>query len=375
MDLASRYDVVILGGGPAGFAAALSLRSSPDLRILVVEAQAPGQQRIGESCPPDVMVPLARLGLAAEFKDAGHAPCPGFASSWGRPGVGYNDFIVNPLGPGWRLDRKAFDRMLAEAATARGVDVAWRTRFRGVEPAAEPGLGHRLHFARTGPATCSIDAAFVIDATGSQAHFARALGIARQIDDKLFARVRFARIAAGDLETEQVMLEATPQGWWYAAALPGNGVVAMMVGEADAVRALGRSDAGYDRILNATSFVGPALATLRLDCMSYRTLPIRSGILGRLEGTDWLAVGDAAASYDPVMAQGIYKALTDGIAGGQAIAAHLEGRGSMDGSYAQRIRDRYRAYLQSRAHLYGLEQRWPESPFWRNRHAIRQGQD
>ena len=48
---------------------------------------------------------------------------PGIASAWGQAELYDNDFIVNPHGPGWHVDRRRFDAMLARAAEESGVEV------------------------------------------------------------------------------------------------------------------------------------------------------------------------------------------------------------------------------------------------------------
>jgi flavin-dependent dehydrogenase len=93
-----------------------------------------------------------------------------------------------------------------------------------------------------------------------------------------------------------------------------------------------------------------------------------SAILSRVAGERWLAVGDAASAYDPLVAQGIVKALCDGEAAADAIAEFLASADEapllayQDGVFA-----RFTDYLRLRRHLYGLERRWPHAPFWRSR--------
>jgi flavin-dependent dehydrogenase len=85
-------------------------------------------------------------------------------------------------------------------------------------------------------------------------------------------------------------------------------------------------------------------------------------------GESWLAVGDAASVQDPVLAQGIVKALSDGEAAGTAIAAGLaQASAAPLLAYQDGVFARFRDALRLRRHLYGLERRWPAAPFWRNR--------
>ncbi len=62
---APAYEVVILGGGPAGCATALALRRRGVSGILIVEAGDYNTIRVGESIPPDTRLLLGRFGRLA----------------------------------------------------------------------------------------------------------------------------------------------------------------------------------------------------------------------------------------------------------------------------------------------------------------------
>ena len=141
----------------------------------------------------------------------------------------------------------------------------------------------------------------------------------------------------------------------------------MMVTEKENVAILREAPhTGFDRQLANTTFIAERLGKLKLKEHQYYTWPIYSGILTVLEGKDWIAIGDAASSYDTVAAHGIYKGISDGIAASEKIITFFNG-GTGAISYSDFIRNRYANYKKNRANVYALEQRWYNSPFWKKR--------
>lgn len=115
------FKVVILDGGPAGCASALSLIAAgvePE-SLLVVKASRFERDRIGKSIPPDTRSLFEALGVLPSFLAEAHEPCYGSASSWGSDELGSNDFLYNPYGNGWHLDRRRFDAWLADEVESR----------------------------------------------------------------------------------------------------------------------------------------------------------------------------------------------------------------------------------------------------------------
>jgi len=94
-----------------------------------------------------------------------------------------------------------------------------------------------------------------------------------------------------------------------------------------------------------------------------------SSRLDRAAGDGWLATGDAASAWDPLSSQGVYRALVGGLGAARALAGYLEGDGGVLGVYADSVEVEHGEYLMTRSSYYGLECRWPRSPFWRRRHA------
>lgn len=362
------HDVVVIGGGVAGSAAALALARA-NARVLVIDAGPSSAPRIGESIPPDTRAVLAELGVWDAFRCEGHAPCFGSASTWGEGELGYNDFVRHPLGHGWHLDRARFDRFLRARAEASGAEVRQHTRWLG--GAALATSGYRLRVADAN-GEHDVDARFVIDATGRRAHFARSRGARRLAHDQLLCSALGFTLPPSAALGEVTLLEAVEYGWWYAARLPDNRAVAAVTVEPSTLRALGlHTVRGFHARLSSAPRLGSFFRGLTPIADAPELCVAASCLLAPPAAQSWAAVGDAAATYDPLSSLGIYKALVDGLRVAPLVTACLAGGG--DGSparaYVQRVAVEFTRYAAHRQRFYALETRFRDAPFWRARRA------
>jgi flavin-dependent dehydrogenase len=93
--------------------------------------------------------------------------------------------------------------------------------------------------------------------------------------------------------------------------------------------------------------------------------------LDPVTGTGWLAVGDASSTFDPLSAQGIYKALNSGIFASYAILDWFKVQPAALERYAALQNAGFKQYFVTWKDYYAREQRWPESHFWKHRHNLR----
>lgn len=358
--------VAIVGGGPAGCAAALALLQRGLDGVVLIEAGDYGRPRVGESLPPDTRELLMRLGLWEAFRQQGHDPCLGSCSAWGDDQIGYNDFISNPHGSGWHLDRQRFERWLADEAVARGARLLGGTRLNALEPTAQ---GYRLHLRGQAPHTLHAD--YLIDASGGHARAARLLGARFQELDQLICLYGFFTRPATAAANHLTLLEATEYGWWYRASLPDGQLCIALACDQPGLRELGAND--WRRWLNLLADTRHAAANLEghgFDPSRMLASPAPSCRLDRVTGHRWLAVGDAASRFDPLLARGIHKALEDGIAAADVIAGWLANDDEPAQHYEEQFQQRYQEFRDMRHYLYAQERRWPESPFWQARHGL-----
>lgn len=361
--------VVILGGGPAGCATALSLLAAgvAPTEIVLIEASRHAHDRIGESIPPDCRRLLAELGVLDAFSSEGHEPSHGSASSWGSDELGYNDFVFNPYGHGWHLDRRRFDAWLLAEVEARGVEV--RTGLRFLDVVEHGAAGAWLALGDAHGERERIHARLVVDATGARSHYARRMGARRRELDRLVSVAAFFRLPAGAEFSRRTLLEAVEYGWWYTARLPDRRIATALASSHALFKQhrFDRAQAWLEALVRTRHVIGQ-LAACEPEAGSLSVCTAPSFVLDRVVGEHWLAVGDAASAYDPISAQGIFKALGDGLLAGRTIVEVLAGRSDALASYQQDVEQRFDAYAQQRADYYAREQRWPDSPFWRERH-------
>jgi flavin-dependent dehydrogenase len=84
-------------------------------------------------------------------------------------------------------------------------------------------------------------------------------------------------------------------------------------------------------------------------------------------GPGWVAVGDAAASYDPLSSRGISKALESGLRAADAIAGCIKQRRNRWDDFAAWMAEDFKTYLRDYQHFYGQVTRWRDSRFWQRR--------
>jgi 2-polyprenyl-6-methoxyphenol hydroxylase-like FAD-dependent oxidoreductase len=354
-------DVVIIGGGPGGAATAISLLAhAPALTVTLIEATHYEASRVGESLPPLTRSLLETLNVWEAFSALGARESFGTSAVWGQATSVDNEFIFMPANTGWQLDRASFDAMLANEAKNRGAILMLGTSLRGAQRVDE---AWRLSLSDG----CQLSTKFVVDATGGSASFARRTG-ARFVDlDRLVGISRFFECEETDA---RLMVETFANGWWYTAGLPNGKRVTCCVTDADLAQRMKLNETElWQQQLSTTSNVAK-LTNTRKPCSTVTVRSTNSRLLDPVCGDGWLAVGDAASRFDPLSSQGIVKALRSGIFASYAIGDLLLcGDHAALRRYQRFVTEEFKSYLQTRLKYYRQEQRWPNSEFWRRRHA------
>jgi 2-polyprenyl-6-methoxyphenol hydroxylase-like FAD-dependent oxidoreductase len=359
-----RHDAVVLGGGPAGTAFAITLAAAGRSVVVLDRSAPPANCRGGDVLPPEARPLLEELGVWERFRSGGHLASSGMLSGWGGEELVAKDFVWSPFGDAWHVDRNRFDEMLVSAAETAGATVHRATR---PTAANTDGQSWRVEAVSNDP-TVRLRADFVVEATGRSSSLARPPVVQRRAFDRLVGVVvTVAATASANGADPRMLLEATESGWWYSAPIPGARLVVAWMTDPD-VRGPApgflreRWPLELERTLHTRARV-PA------DTVASPSVVAANSCWRRAAHERWVAVGDAAASYDPLSGQGVVRALQTGLSAAVAVMAAQDGRVHALDDYADGVAEDFRQYLRLRQEYYRAEQRWPASTFWRRRHA------
>lgn len=276
--------VAIVGAGPTGLAAAISLARKGIPTTLIERRQGPSR-RPGETLHPGIEPIFDQLGVGEAVRTAGFHRHKG---SW-ITRVGdrrYEPFGGPPEAPwlGFQAPAVELDRILLEAAQCAGAKM--------VEVSAKAPLVDRGRIVGVQTRKDELPASWVIDASGGGHWLARCLKLQiRMLSPQLRATYGYSGVKADRVDPEPELI-CEERGWRWQAPLGG--------GRKAWVRLL--LDGGGD---SAAEGGKRANVTWR-RC-------------GTLAGPGYLIAGDAAGVLDPASSHGVLRALMSGMMAAQTV--------------------------------------------------------
>ena len=279
-------DVVVIGAGPAGCAAALAARRR-GLRVVVIDALDRPRLAPGETLHPGIEPMLAELGVWERVSKAGFHRHRGIWNEWAgrRWFTAYGDDDAGPW-LGLQADRRTLHTLLQDAAMEAGAELR-----RGVTPVDVLDDGGRIGGVRT--KTAAIRARWVFDATGVIAWLAHRLALpVEHHSPPLRIRFGWTTVVARALDG-QPLFRRHAEGWDWQAPL-GNGRLAWV--------------------------------TLRVTPHRRRRASYAWRLHRRAAGPGYFVLGDAAALLDPAASNGVLRAMMSGVLAAHLVRAMIDGR-------------------------------------------------
>ena len=307
-------DVVVVGAGPAGAAAAIAARrADPAARVLLLDAaEFPRDKVCGDGVAPHALDVLAELGVDTAALVAGTTAVPRLRLRSPGGALAARPFVR----AAHVVPRLWFDERLVRVAVAAGAELR-RHRVRTIRRVGAHLMVDDLVRARV-----------VIGADGAESVVRRQVQARPPRAGTVAVAIRgYARVQPWPVDEQLLVL--TRAHWpAYAWVFPvGDGTA--NVGYGELLRRPPPSRRALEQRLHALL---PGLAGSTPDRLRGHRLPLSTG-RPRFAHGDVLLVGDAASLINPLTGEGIYYAVESGRLAGTAAVGADPGRTYSDGMH------------------------------------------
>ena len=330
----SEFEVIVVGGGPAGSATA-ALLAQQGRRVLLLERTPFPRHHVGESTLLSIHSPLNWLGVAEKVAAAGFRRKTGGSYIWGVDRIPWSFHFseINDQAAASRpsysyeVERDLFDAILLDHAEECGAKVLRDVTVQ--DYLIEDGYGVRgvrTGDDRAGATGTEITASLVVDASGQGCLSGRRFGW-RGMHGRLRNSAAYGYWSGGPPEYTRLGGDLTPAdhsnilicstefGWIWVIPLRGDRVSIGTVSAGRTEHWDGRrgQEIYYDRVRSCTE-LSPILQLLApLSREPVRFVRDWSYRCSQFSAPGLLLVGDAACFVDPILSTGLHLALRGGI--------------------------------------------------------------
>ena len=321
-------DIAVIGGGPAGSAAATML-ARQGWRVALLERERFPREHVGESLLPASMPVLEELGAMDAVQAAGFLPKYGATMVWGRDPEPWSwrfreTSVQYPHA--YQVWRPTFDKILLDNARACGVDVREGCRVsevalrrdQGKRDSGEGDAPSTIRYVSDTSGQCELSARFVVDASGQAALLAQQTGTRRW--DSFFQNLAVYAYFEGaeplpSPDENNIFIEAYEHGWFWTIPLHTGwssvgAVVDNRTGQ-EGIRRLG----AREFLLGQLSQAPHTARMLRDARWAAGPSVVRdwSYSAERTTGPGFVMTGDSACFVDPLFSSGVHLALMSGV--------------------------------------------------------------
>jgi FAD-dependent halogenase len=342
-----QYDVIVVGGGPAGTTVS-GLLSKWGRRVLLLEKEKFPRYHIGESLIPGVMPVIEELGATRVVEELGAIRKYGISLVWGESSEPWNIRFdeISPYPHAYEVKRAEFDNLLLAHTRRLGTTVIEEANVREALFEGERCTGVRYSPVHSDD-VIDLHAPFIIDASGQAKIMARRFEAVGWHSDlkNLAAWTYFQGGSRYDAqEAGNIVVETRPPGWLWMIPFSDHTCSVGFVAPSEEFAA---SDLTPAAILHQRIDEGQEIKRLltgAVEVSQVRTAKDWSYTCERMSGPGFVQIGDAAAFIDPLFSTGVMLAMKSASSAARAVNNILD-EPDLEASIRQSYEDEYRAFL------------------------------
>jgi flavin-dependent dehydrogenase len=348
----SRYDAIIIGGGPGGSTAGARL-AREGLKVLILEREKFPRFHVGESLIPHGNDVLREIGVWDKLEAGGFMHKLGAEFTLGNSQGLIRFLFGQNLEPRYaqtfQVERSRFDKILLEHAAGSGCTVAQQAKVTSAEIRTD---GVAVSYEQEG-AIHRAEAIWIIDASGRDAFLGKQLNLPKTdlgMPKKFATFAHFKNVRRNEGNAHgHITIVRLEDAWFWIIPLDAEKTSIGLVQRLDRFKSTGlKPGERFEEVVAGSSELQFRMKNAErvsdyyfAGDYTYRHL--------QAAGPRWMLVGDAAGFIDPIFSSGVMLSLKSGLYAADAIlAAHKAGTelsGRAQRCYTRRVKKMTTVFL------------------------------
>jgi flavin-dependent dehydrogenase len=311
------YDVVIIGGGPAGSTVA-TLLTKWGRKVLVLEKERFPRHHIGESLLAGTTTLMKELGVYEKVEQADFVHKFGATYIWGKSEEPWSILfseVSDESRYSFQVERSKYDKILLDHAREMDANILEACRVTRFLRDNERIIG--VEYLDAVQEAHSVYAQYCVDASGQSALLGSAYKL-RKFNQTLRNFALYAYYRGGKSTNElisslrpqdagNIFVVAMEKGWIWYIPLGDSRYSVGVVTHASLAKELNKENRFqfYQDCLNATPQIKYLLSDATIESTNLYTQSDWSYICDSFQGPGYVMVGDAACFVDPILSTGV----------------------------------------------------------------------